>query len=435
MKYNTLYNIVYNLKPYKYLTLAKRVRENLLLLIFDNYEYIYFDVTRGNSNIFATKNNLEQKLFQSSFDISLKKLFTKSKIEKISMINNDKIVQIIVLKNSAYKQHKYILQIELTSRFTNIIILDENNIIINALRFTKNSTREVLQNHTLPSPTNVPKFNYQYKNNPDIIQELESRFVKLEDNQLQSIKISKNITLQNQLKKLNKILLTLENEDKLLEKSDKLYIQANEMLANIHNQPITNNYEKTSSIINDLFKKAKKLKQKAKNINIEFNNLQDKIKFLQNKIILLQNTNDLDKLYTLFPPKSKQNKKENKNQNIESIYFKGFKLSYGKNSIGNEYLLKTAKANDIWMHLQGMPSTHVIIHTNKTNIPQDVLELGANLCVEYSVNDAGDYIVDYTKRKFVKIIENSFTNYTNQKSIHMLKVDFKNPFLNHKKFD
>ncbi|CAA6802056.1 MAG: Fibronectin/fibrinogen-binding protein [uncultured Campylobacterales bacterium] len=428
MKYNTFYNIIKNLKTYKYITLVKRVKENLLLIVFDNRDYIYFDVTKGNSNIFSTKNALELDTFNASFDITLKKLFSKVSIKNIDIVNSDKILKIDIEKKSSYKTEIYSLQIELTSRFTNVIVLDSEKRVVNALRFVKDSIRNILKDEVLVDSINVPSFKYEETNIPDIMSYLEDRFQDLEKNKLNSLKKSKEVTLKNQIKKLQNSLSKLKDEEELINESNELYTKANELLtninttSNIHNEPL-------SKTINDMFTRAKKLKQKAKNINIEFSNLAEKIEFLNKKIILLNNITKLDKFYLLFKTRKNSNNKDNKNQNIESIFYKGLKISYGKNSAGNEYLLKSSKANDIWMHLQGLPSTHVILHTNKTNVPEDVLELGANLCVEYSVQTAGDYIVDYTKRKFVKIVDGSFTNYTNQKSIHMLKDELANPFL------
>ena len=62
-------------------------------------------------------------------------------------------------------------------------------------------------------------------------------------------------------------------------------------------------------------------------------------------------------------------------------------------------MLDLAKKDDIWLHLKDAPSAHVIIKTNKSKVPEDVLEMAAKFCVEFSVKGAGRYEVDYTKRE------------------------------------
>ena len=63
-----------------------------------------------------------------------KKKFTNSKIESIEIYNNDKIINIKVNSSSSYKKENLILQLEFTGKYTNIIILDENRTILEALR-------------------------------------------------------------------------------------------------------------------------------------------------------------------------------------------------------------------------------------------------------------------------------------------------------------
>jgi len=64
--------------------------------------------------------------------------------------------------------------------------------------------------------------------------------------------------------------------------------------------------------------------------------------------------------------------------------------------------LKMAKANDIWMHIRDIPSSHLIIMTDKQNLPDELMQKVAKLCVDFSIKNAGNYEVDYTKRKFVR---------------------------------
>ncbi|MDY0195946.1 MAG: hypothetical protein RBR33_07810, partial [Sulfurovaceae bacterium] len=70
---------------------------------------------------------------------------------------------------------------------------------------------------------------------------------------------------------------------------------------------------------------------------------------------------------------------------------------------------------------QGIPSSHVIIKTDKQSIPQSVIRNAAKLCVDFSTDKAGEYKVDFTKRKFVKPGEDANVLYNNYETIIITK--------------
>jgi predicted ribosome quality control (RQC) complex YloA/Tae2 family protein len=69
----------------------------------------------------------------------------------------------------------------------------------------------------------------------------------------------------------------------------------------------------------------------------------------------------------------------------------------------NIYLLENSKASDFWFHLKDRPSCHVIVQNSKKELPQSVVEQAAVLCAKFSVDFGGNYEVDYTQRRNVKI--------------------------------
>lgn len=73
------------------------------------------------------------------------------------------------------------------------------------------------------------------------------------------------------------------------------------------------------------------------------------------------------------------------------------------------------------MHIRDIPSSHVIIRTDKQNLPESVVHAAAKLCVDFSVKNPGDYEVDFTKRKFVKAQEGSNVFYTHYDTIRVTK--------------
>ena len=105
----------------------------------------------------------------------------------------------------------------------------------------------------------------------------------------------------------------------------------------------------------------------------------------------------------------------------ELFWVEDYKVLVGRNSNENQKLLEIAKANDLWMHIRDVPSSHVIIRTDKQNLPDSVIQAAAKLCVDFSVKKPGDYEVDYTKRKFVKVQEGSNVLYNKYDTIKVTK--------------
>ena len=109
-----------------------------------------------------------------------------------------------------------------------------------------------------------------------------------------------------------------------------------------------------------------------------------------------------------------------KNQQPESIalfWVEGIKISLGKSERGNIELLRNARARDVWLHLKDRPSAHVIISTDKQELPRNILEAAAKLCVDFSVFEKGSYLVDYTPRREVRVQEGANVLYTNFKTL------------------
>ncbi len=158
-----------------------------------------------------------------------------------------------------------------------------------------------------------------------------------------------------------------------------------------------------SKYTNELFKKAKRLKQKAHNICIEEDNLKDKLEFAKRLRINIENSNSIDECEFLYPKKERNQTKTKKEKNYESFFYEGYKIMLGSNERENIYLLENSKASDFWFHLKDRPSCHVIVQNSKKELPSSVIQKAATLCVNFSVEGGGVFEVDYTQRRNVKI--------------------------------
>lgn len=424
MQYNILKKIVdYLSKNAQNIKFIKRVDNNIIIIEFNNKNIIYFDLNKSNAKIFKSKEQISlKKDFNAPFDVVLQKKFTNSKIESIEIYNNDKIINIKVNSSSSYKKENLILQLEFTGKYTNIIILDENRTILEALRHIDeySSFRVVkvgVKLEEIPKKDFVPK-EYEIENIEDYLYQVYDEQVK---ENLENIKKQKISNIDKNIKKLEKILHSLPKKEDLEKESEDTYTKANLILANLHTikayqkeliiedyngKLITvelENMKNPTIFTNDLFKKAKKLKQKAFNITIEESNLKDKLDFLKKLRINLQNASSIDECEFLSPKKEKNQIKTKKAQNCESFFFEGFKIMLGANERENIYLLENSKASDFWFHLKDRPSCHVIVQNSKKDLPQNIIEKAASLCAKFSVDFGGTYEVDFTQRRNVKI--------------------------------
>ena len=424
MKYFILKEIVdYISKEAQNIRLLKRIDNNIIIIEFNNKNILYFDISKSNSIIFKTKKNLlSKKEFNAPFDVVLQKRFNNSKIENIELYNNDKVINIKVNSSSSYKKLTTILQLEFTGKHTNIIILDENRDILEALRHIDefSSSRVVkvgIKLDEIPKQNFIPKI----EEINDIEKYLYELYEEKEKQNLENVKKQKIFQIDKKAKKLKKTIDELPKKEDLEIESNSLYEKANLILSNLHNIKAYQkslkvyNYEgieveidleekpSASKYSNDLFKKAKRAKQKALNISLEKDNLDEKLEFLLRLISNINNAETIEECEFLSPKKERNQIKTKKAQAYESFYFEGFKIMLGTSERENIFLLENSKASDFWFHLKDRPSCHVIVQNTKKELPQSVINQAAILCAKFSVDFAGTYEVDYTQRRNVKI--------------------------------
>uniref|UniRef100_UPI0040479D04 NFACT RNA binding domain-containing protein n=1 Tax=Aliarcobacter sp. TaxID=2321116 RepID=UPI0040479D04 len=424
MKYFLLKQIVeylsVNTQNIKYI---KRIDNNIIIIEFNNKNILYFDMSKGNSTIFKSRRNISSKKdFNAPFDVVLQKRFFNSKIENVELYNDDKIINIKVNSSSSYKKLTTILQLEFTGKHTNIIILDEDRVILEALRHVDefSSSRVVkvgIKLDEVPKQSFIPKM--------ELVENIEEYLYELyeekEKQNLENTKKQKISQIDKKAKKLKKTIDSLPKKEELEIESNMFYEKANLILSNLHNiKPYQKslkvyNYEgieveidleekaSASRYSNELFKKAKRAKQKALNISMEKDNLDEKLSFMLRLINNIQNAQSLEECEFLSPKKEKNQIKTKKAQTYESFFFEGFKIMLGTSERENIYLLQNSKASDFWFHLKDRPSCHVIVQNTKKTIPESVITQAATLCAKFSADFGGTYEVDFTQRRNVKI--------------------------------
>ncbi len=438
MKLSHLKQIVKYLKKFKKISAIYRVSDTIVKIVFDKSDTLYFNMQRSNSSIFKCSEYPRSKVYNAPFDVIISKCFNRSNILDVVLVDEDKIIRFKTSLASAYKEEVTYLQFEFTGKYTNIIILNEEGIVLEALRHVDlfSSFREVRVGQKL---LNVPPAPFKAKEYSldDVEEFLYEVYEKEQSSKLVSLKKQKITLLNKKLQKLQKLYDRLDSQAELETEAEQFKHYGNLILSNIQNikpystKLLLKDYDGNKieirlnkphatpfSISEMFFAKSKKAKQRAFYLHIEEESLRSKIEHIKCFIYTVQEAKDVAKIELLFP-KHQQNKKVKTNDSIETFWVEGYKVELGKNEKSNIELLKSAKARNIWLHMKERPSCHVIIHTDKQQLPQNIIATAARLCVDFTTTSKGRYLVDYTPRREVSIQNGAKVLYNKYKTIEV----------------
>lgn len=104
----------------------------------------------------------------------------------------------------------------------------------------------------------------------------------------------------------------------------------------------------------------------------------------------------------------------------------GWRLLYGENATSNDYLTtKLAKPRDLWFHVRGAPSAHVVLATDnqphRVQMP-DIMAAAALAASKSPQKHSGYVAVDYTERRYVRKPRGAAPGlavYTHEKTVHV----------------
>ena len=438
LKLKELNLIAHYLQKHTFLKRIRRVDDNIIECDFGS-EKIYFHMQKQNGFIFKNDHMQVSKFYKAPFDTMLAKYFTKAKISYIKASKQNRILFLKVESGSSYKTNFFTLRLEFTGRNTNAIIVDEESVIIEALRHVDgfSSFRIVQPGKKLLAipPKQIEEKNIEID---DIHKHLYLIYEEFEAKQLEQLKKQKTKQVEKKIDKLKQKYENLDDEQELQAKASRYEVDANIVLANLHKIKSYDTKLKALDFDGDeveiefpkgvkihrvsdyLFKKARRLRQKFENLHIERDSLRDKIAFYERLKQTIEESQSCNEIEMLAPKRGRSKAKKEKSE-FETFWIEDFKIFVGRNATENQKLLKEAKANDIWMHVKDMPSAHCIIKTDKQQVPKSVIEQAAKLCVDFSVTYAGDYLVDYTQRKNVSPKEGSNVLYVKYNTIAVKK--------------
>lgn len=441
MRHYELATIAEHLSNFTFITRARRIENNTIEISFNKENSYFFNMTRGESFIYKNTSTRPLQSFNAPFDNLLHSLVSSATLEKVEVPDNERIIRFHLTPKNAYKEQKVALQFEFTGRHTNAILIDDNEVTIEALRhIDADASFRVIRPGVELLP--IPPFKGQVESVQalgDIDTYLSQKYSDFEKRRIHNLKKQKLLSVKKKQEKLQKLLNKLPNPEKLSEEMQKYQNYGNIILANLYQIKPYDKVLKTydfegqeisiklpkdivpNRISEYFFNQAKRAKAKSKNIHIEEENLKTKLKFYDNMYHAIEQAQSTAELELLLPKKAKAQRKKEKLKEGELFWIEDYKILIGRNSKENQALLKIAKSNDLWMHIRDIPSSHLIIKTDKQNLPESVIKKAAKLCVDFSLTQAGDYDVDYCKRRFVKIQEGSNVEYDKYQTVRVRK--------------
>jgi len=440
MTHNELKAVADRLTARRHIKKARRVENNTIELNFGEEESLFFDMTRGHSTIYLGPSRRPGQDFNAPFDTLLHQTLSQSRILSVEVPQNERVLRITVQPRSHYKDRRVTLQLEFTGRHANAILLDEEERVLEALRHidADRSFRVVRPGVVLePLPPRPPKEEPPFTEN--IEEWLRENYRRLTEERMQNLRRQKRQQVKKKRDKIRRLLAELPDETALQKESERFSEMGNIILANLHTiqtydrelnatdfsgNPVT--IPLPEGIVRNrlgeyYFRKAQRARSKAKHVHIERENLEAKLRFYDNILQAIDEAGDPYDLELLVPKQGRSRRKKEKLRDGELYWIEGYKVYVGRNARENQKLLEAARSNDLWMHVRDLPGSHVIIRTDKQNLPDSVLRSAAKLCVDFTTSHPGNYAVDYTRRKFVKLQEGSRVEYDKYKTIPVLK--------------
>ena len=103
MKLYELKAIAERLNDFTFISRARRVEDNTLELTFDKNESYFFNLTKGHSFIYKAPSQKPLQGYNAPFDALLHNLLSGAKLLRVEASSHDRILRLIVIPKSSYK--------------------------------------------------------------------------------------------------------------------------------------------------------------------------------------------------------------------------------------------------------------------------------------------------------------------------------------------
>ncbi|MBI5683130.1 MAG: NFACT family protein [Deltaproteobacteria bacterium] len=391
----------------------------------------------------------------------LRSHLVNQQIEDISVVEGERVVQIL------FKD--FILIIELTGRDSNIILVDKNMVILDALRYfsqDKGYPRPVMSGLIYTPPPagkkhsagfNISLDNFSSCNRAvDVFYESpvdEERFTREKADLVRTVNDVKK-RLERKLENLFEDRKKAEDNLKLQRYGELLLANFSKIKRGMKEVSVLDYYNEPpqeiiipidpallpQENIDKIFKRVKKAKRAIELLKERMPSVEDEIKYLEDALFQIDALEEKDDVLAvrealISAGYIRANTERNKKEEIKTEPIRRFKstdgceILCGKTSTGNDLLLKKyARDYDLWFHAYGVAGSHVLLRfkeKNKEPSQNSIFEAGAIAVFFSKAKNSTKAEVAYTIARNVKKPKGAkpgLVTITNYKTI-MVKID------------
>lgn len=386
-----------------------------------------FEFTRGQ-NIFISCNNItpfvaknvDKTTFPPGGELHSFALHTRrflgGKLVNIKILNRDLVLALsFTRKDNYFKEETRTLVVELIASHPNAFVLDQNNAILTAYRYSYDVTSggRLLRRGI---PYEFPQKNEGFSDTLASNEAFYEAYLQRDAEFIQKQNYREIfIFLELKIKQKERLLSNLKRDNQKAELADLYYEAANYLLTEQKElqedffiyQDTRFPYKAHRSLYdnsNALFKKGKKLKRSQSVISDLHSKTEDELtyyKTLFNQMLTASNADELEEIrkeLAIQPKKETRCKKFSKTAPYFFNY-SGATVMFGKNNLQNDFLtFKVAHGNDLFFHIKDQSGAHVVIRGDASNV--DLIKLGAQTVLALARLQDGEVI--YTHVKYVQ---------------------------------
>jgi predicted ribosome quality control (RQC) complex YloA/Tae2 family protein len=376
------------------------------------------------------------------FILFLRSRVSGTRVSGIGLLNLDRVVEIRFSRQG----EEYSLLFELFGSSANLVLVDPSSKILevyNPVPPSDEATRPLLPGLVYRAPERSRNTGFQKQNpesgfnfGPSPNRSAEQYYEHLiEQRHITTIKSELTSRMRKDLAKTLRLISALSGD---LQSADRVeeYRQAGDLVL-AHLKELRTGMERadvvgydgsTVTVILDpkrspsknaelYFKKYKKARMGRDIIAARLRRSTDEASYLKSLLKDIEQARDVDALMSIRnelvaqgrlgqkPTVQKKMRQGTVSPAIRKIIFNGWEILVGKSAAGNDHLTtKMARPDDLWLHAEGMPGSHVIVRNpNAGIIPPDVLVKAAALAAFHSKGrNAGKVPVTYTRAGLVK---------------------------------
>lgn len=392
-------------------------KDFLISFTTNRQEKLLISLEHQNPFICLVSSDFVVPTIQGKINETLRKEIRDCLITSVEILNNDKVLKITMQRtNDYFERERKALIIELIPQRTNLIIINEKDMVTFAAHYTTlEVNRPVIKDSKyIPIGKDETFINSIAKVSIEEIKEYaESYLLKASEkrnkekfetlikhckSRIKSLKNKENL-LMTDLEKATNNLVLKQHGDALLCLNDNDEINTYVKENNIPYDFTLNNGQNA----NLLYKKFKKAKRTIEMAKIEIEKAEDEINQLHvilSQIEFMSEEELIELSLEMLPHKFKAPPKFHSTNTISFVPIENGKIFFGKNAKqNNELTFKRSKPSDMYFHIKDYHGSHVVI-SKSSQITNEDKNLAAEMCLVLSGKQEGE--VYFTEIKNVK---------------------------------